>query len=153
MPWRITIIKEIVMNKSQITNSKFQINIKHQISNKTNTNTVYNLEERTFCFARETTFFCRKLPPTTSNYEYSKQAIRSSGSVGANYIEANESLSKADFLLRIKICRKEAKESAYWFRLIIETNLEQFVKDGIALQKEGTELKRIFCSILEKSRH
>jgi len=42
--------------------------------------------------------------------------VRASGSVGANYIEANESLSKKDFLMRVKICRKEAKESRYWLR-------------------------------------
>ncbi len=56
----------------------------------------YNLEERTYQFAKNITLFCKKLPQTISNREYIKQVIRVSGSVGANYIEANESLSKIE---------------------------------------------------------
>lgn len=85
---------------------------------------VYDLEERTYRFAKNVALFCKKLPRTPSNIEYTRQGIRSSGSTGANYIEANESLSKKDFMMRIKICRKESKESAYWLRLIIDTNEE-----------------------------
>ena len=69
----------------------------------------YDLEDRTFRFAKEVRAFVAKLPKTTSSIEDSKQLIRSSGSVGANYIEANESLSKKDFAMRIKISRKESK--------------------------------------------
>jgi four helix bundle protein len=54
--------------------------------------------------------------------------------------------------MRIKICRKEAKESAYWLRLIIETNSEKYTEDGNKLFNEATELKKIFSSILEKSK-
>ena len=95
--------------------------------------------------------FCKKLPRTISNAEYIKQLIRSSGSVGANYIEANESLSKKDFKMRVEICRKEAKESAYWLRLIIEMNDGKFEKKGKNLQDEAIELKKIFSAIIEKS--
>ena len=77
----------------------------------------YDLEERTYQFAKEVSLFCRKLPRTIADVEYTKQAVRSSGSVGANYIEANEALSKKDFKMRVKICRKEAKESAYWLQV------------------------------------
>jgi four helix bundle protein len=77
--------------------------------------------------------------------------IRSSGSVGANYIEANESLGKADFAMRIKICRKEAKESVYWLRLLLDTNSEDFTQEGELLQKEGIELKKILSSIINKA--
>jgi len=73
----------------------------------------YNLEKRTADFARNIRSFVRSLPRTISNIEDIKQLVRSSGSIGANYIEANESLSKKDFVMRIKICRKEAKESEY----------------------------------------
>jgi len=66
--------------------------------------------------------FVKTLPKTIANIEDSKQLIKSSGSVGANYIEANEKLSKKDFLFRMKISRKEAKESVYWLRLIDSTN-------------------------------
>lgn len=108
----------------------------------------YDLEDRTYEFAKNVSFFCKGLPRTISNAEYVKQVIRSSGSVGANYIEANEALSKKDFILRIKICRKEAKESVYWLRLIIHTNNESLSNDGNKLIQEGTELKKIFSSIL-----
>jgi len=111
----------------------------------------YDLEDRTYQFAKNVALFCKRLPKNISNIEYIKQLIRASGSVGANYIEANESLSKKDFIMRIKICRKEAKESAYWLRLIIDTNPEDFTQDGLALKQEATELKKIFSSIIENS--
>lgn len=81
----------------------------------------YDLKDGTYEFAKKIRFFTRSLPKTIQSLDDIKQIIRSSGSVGANYIEANEALSKKDFLMRIKICRKEAKESAYWLRLISET--------------------------------
>ena len=84
----------------------------------------YDLEDRTFAFAKRVRAFVKKLAMTTANLEDGKQVVRSSGSVGSNYIEANESLSKKDFIMRIKICRKEAKETRYWLRLI-DTNNEK----------------------------
>jgi four helix bundle protein len=111
----------------------------------------YDLEDRTFNFAKSVALFVRQLPKITSNFEYAKQAIDASGSVGANYIEANEALSKKDFAMRIKICRKEAKESAYWLRLIIETNDEKCSQGGEKLLAEAIELEKIFSSILAKS--
>ena len=111
----------------------------------------YDLEDRTFEFAKNIALYVRKLPRNISNLEYGKQAVDASGSVGANYIEANEALGKKDFLMRIKICRKEAKESAYWLRLIIETNDKEFAQGGLRLLNEAVELKKIFSSILAKS--
>ena len=78
----------------------------------------YDLEERTYEFARRVRAFVKLLNRTLANTEDAKQLIRASGSVGSNYIEANEALSKKDFLMRIKICRKEAKESGFFLRLI-----------------------------------
>src|SRR5258708_228599 len=76
-----------------------------------------DLADRTFLFAKNVRSFVKKLPKTIGNIEDMKQVVRSSGSVAANYIEANESLSRKDFLMRIKICRKEAKESRLWLQL------------------------------------
>jgi hypothetical protein len=76
----------------------------------------YDLEDRTLAFARRCRAFVRRLPRTVANAEDAKQLVRASGSVGANYIEANEALSKKDFRMRVKI-RKEAKEARYWTRL------------------------------------
>ncbi len=92
------------------------------MTEKPNSKHVYDLEERTFEFAKAVRIFIKTLPKSTANYEDSKQLIRSSGSVGANYIEANESLGKKVFLMKIKISRKEAKEANYWLKLLNETN-------------------------------
>ena len=113
---------------------------------------VYDLEERTFQFARDVRLFVKTLPHSVANIEDGKQLTKASGSVGANYREANESLSKKDFLMRIKISRKEAKESAYWLRLIIETNEIENINEGIRLRNEAIELKKIFSAIIEKSK-
>jgi len=78
--------------------------------------------------------------------------VKASGSIGANYIEANESLGKKDFLMRSKISRKEAKESVYWLRLIYETNTLKNEKEALRLIQEGNELKKILSSIIEKSK-
>ena len=112
----------------------------------------YDLEERTLQFAKEVRLFVKTLPKTIANMEDGKQLIKASGSVGANYREANESLSKKDFLLRIKISRKEAKESGYWLRLIHETNNLENADVAKSLIQEANELKKILSSILEKSK-
>jgi four helix bundle protein len=109
----------------------------------------YDLEFRTLVFTRTVIEFINKLPRTLTNIEIGKQLIRSAGSVGANYIEANEALSKKDFIMRIKISRKEAKESRYWLSL---TNpVADFNEEKSALIKESTELMNIFGAILRKS--
>ena len=111
----------------------------------------YDLEDRTLEFAKRVRGFVGKLRRTTANVEDGKQLIRSSGSVGANYIEANEALSKKDFLVRIKICRKEAKESRYWLKLIDTTGDSELEKEGRTLENEARELTHIFGAIVTKS--
>jgi four helix bundle protein len=111
----------------------------------------YDLENRTFEFARKVREFIKKLPKTIGNIEDGKQLIRSSGSVGANYIEANESLSKKDFVMRIKISRKEAKESKFWLMLVDMGTDKNLEKERQELVKEATELMMIFSSIMRKS--
>ena len=111
----------------------------------------YDLEERTFQFAKNVRAFVKTLPRTVTNEQDVRQLVRSSGSVGANYIEANESLSKKDFVMRIKISRKEAKESCYWLRLLDTGEKQSLDKVRTALIQEGTELTNIFGSIVRKS--
>lgn len=111
----------------------------------------YYLEERTYQFAKQVRLLVKRLPKDLINIEDSKQVIRSSGSVAANYIEANEALSKKDFSHRIKISRKEAKESILWLRLLKDTN-EEFNSDLSKLIEESTELKKILSAIYEKSK-
>lgn len=110
----------------------------------------YDLEQRTFAFAGDVRAFVRKLNHSLSNIEDAKQLLRSSGSVGANYIEANEALSKKDFIMRIKISRKEAKESTYWLKLLFVNDAElETVRDSLV--RESVELTNIFGAIVRKS--
>ena len=122
------------------------------MNNIQNKKKAYDLEERTFQFAKDVRLFVKTLPDTIANIEDCKQLIKASGSVGANYREANEALSKKDFLLRIKTSRKEAKESSYWLRLIDETNDLEKKNETVRLINEAIELKKIFSSIIGKSK-
>jgi len=111
----------------------------------------YDLEDRTIAFAENVKLLVKKLPDNIPNKEYKQQMIRSSGSVGANYIEANEALSRRDFLMRIRICRKEAKESAYWLRLVDTNEREDLEKTRKELHQEAKELVLIFGAILRNT--
>ncbi len=115
-------------------------------------NKLYNLEDRTYNFAKDIRYFIQKIPKKLTNIDDCKQLIRSSGSIGANYIEANESLSKKDFIMRIKISKKEAKESIYWLNLLVIEN-ESMENTRNKLIKESTEIMKILGAILTKSQN
>ncbi|MFA9188567.1 four helix bundle protein [Flavobacterium sp. FBOR7N2.3] len=110
----------------------------------------YDLEERTFLFAKECRIYIQKLPKTISNIEDGRQLVRSSGSVGANYIEANEKLGEKDLSFRLKIARKEAKESKYWLRLLQELNPDHTTLSE-SLLFEIEELRKILSVIITKT--
>lgn len=112
---------------------------------------VYDLEERTFLFAKRVRAFVKRLPRTISNVQDVGQLVRASGSVGANYIEANESLGKKDFLMHIKISRKEAKESRFFLRLVDTGEASDLETERAGLLQESTELMNIFGAILRKT--
>ena len=111
----------------------------------------YDLEDRTLLFAQAVRRFIKQLPKTISNLEDCKQLARASGSVGANYIEANETLGTKDFRMHIKISRKESKESRFFLRLIDTNDNDILEKERNVLVQESTELILIFGSILRKS--
>ena len=111
----------------------------------------YDLEDRTLEFAKQVREFVRKINRTLANIEDGKQLLKSSGSIGANYIEANEALSKKDFVMRIKICRKEAKESRYWLKLVNVDGKKEVEQERKVLEAEADELTHIFGSIVTKS--
>ena len=111
----------------------------------------YDLEDRTLEFGKRIIRMCKALPKNTINFKLIDQAIRSGTSMGANYREANETETKKDFKYRIRICRKEGKETIYWLNLIIEANPE-FEERTKPLLQETTELVKIFAAILEKSK-
>jgi four helix bundle protein len=110
----------------------------------------YDLGDRTLRFAKMVRNYVKSLPNTVGNMEDARQLIKASGSAGANYIEAEEALSKKDFVMRIKISRKEAKESGYWFELTEPREDQILEKENLI--KEARELTKIFGSIVEKSK-
>ena len=110
-----------------------------------------DLEDRTFLFAESVRTFVKQLPRTVSNTEDVRQLVRASGSVAANWIEADEALSKKDFLMRVKICRKEAKESRLFLRLIDTGLSKASAAPRDVLAAEARELTLIFSSIISKS--
>ena len=108
------------------------------------------LDTRTYLFAKKTRVLLRLMKHDFVSLEDAKQLTRSSGSVGANYIEANESLSSKDFIYRIKICKKEVKESIYRLELLPNSKNKTSEQLKVELIDEASQLLRIFASIVNK---
>lgn len=109
-----------------------------------------NLVDRTYGFAVRVRQFVNRLPRTLANYEDVRQLVRSSGSVAANYLESQEGLSRKDFFYRVKVCRKEARESGLWISLVDLGNDASLAEESNRLHAEAMELKRIFAAIAGK---
>lgn len=111
----------------------------------------YDLEERTAKFGEAVIDFIKTLKKDSVNLPLVNQVIRSATSIGANYCEANNASSKSDFRNKIFICKKEASETKYWFRMIARANEDK--KDGCkVLWKEANELTMIFSKITTSSK-
>ena len=110
----------------------------------------HDLEERCYLFAKRVRVFCRRLISDTANIQDIRQLVRSSGSVGANYIEANENLGQGDLRYRIKVCRKESKESMHFLGLIEVFENIELEKEREVLFDEANQLRKIFSSMLIK---
>ena len=110
----------------------------------------YDLEERTAVFGENVIDFVKGLPHDRINNELVKQIVRSSTSIGANYMEADGAASKKDFKYKLSICRKEAKEKKHWLRMIARANPE---KNGSCkkLWQEAQELTLIFSAIIKSN--
>lgn len=116
-----------------------------------NTSKFRALEERTTAFAKRVIHLCQSLPENRVNNPLVSQVVRSSGSIGANYREANEALGKKDFLYRLRLARKEGKETQHWFELIAEANPNVAAR-MTALFQEVHELRNILSAIIEKAK-
>ena len=111
----------------------------------------FDLGERTFEFARDVRLLLKKLPNTITNQVDGRQLIRSSGSIGSNYREATDPLGEKDFIFRLRISRKEAKECQYWLELIKATNSKSQNEEIIRLITEAQELRKILSTIINKN--
>ncbi|MFA6486646.1 MAG: four helix bundle protein [Candidatus Magasanikbacteria bacterium] len=112
----------------------------------------YDLEDRTLEFGKRIIRMCKSLPRDIVNDKLVSQVMRSGTSVGANYREANETDTKRDLQFRLRISRKEGKETIYWLELIIESN-PVFKKRIEPLLQEARELVKIISAIVEKTKY
>ena len=110
------------------------------------------LEDRFHNFGKKVRDFCLDLKWDIINCEYIKQVIKSSGSVGANYIEASDDLGKLDEIMKIKISRRESKESIHWLKLILTYGNDELEKERMILVDEAEQIKKILSTILNKLR-
>lgn len=129
----------------QIPGPKSQISSNNQVSNR------FDLQERTLEFGKRTIHLVKALPRSSTNLILGDQVLRSGTSMGANYREADACCTKKDFKFKIAICLKEAKETVYWLRLIMESSPE-IARRIEPLLKEAGELVKIFATIYEKSK-
>lgn len=113
--------------------------------------TKYDLTERTAKFGEEIIEFAKTLPHNPINNSLVDQLIRSGTSIGANYMEADGAESKKDFQHKIALCKKEAKETTHWFRMIAKANPETITQCR-QLWKEARELTLIFSSIIQSTK-
>lgn len=110
-------------------------------------NTAYDLEERTARFGETIIEFCLALPLNPITSPLVTQLVAAGTSIGANYCEADEAESKKDFRHKVAICRKEAKETKYWLRMIAKAVPAR--KSSAREQwSEAKELHLIFCAII-----
>ena len=114
-------------------------------------NKTYDLEERTTIFSEDILEFVKQIPQNAINIPMITQLVKSATSVGANYCEADNAVSKRDFKNKIGICRKEAKETRYWLRLIAKSN-ESLKDRARVLFQEAKELNLIFSKIFNRSK-
>src|SRR3954452_24440191 len=145
MPRRKSSVRQIPNPRNQIPSNSQTPRPKVENGSKPR-----DLEDRTFLFAESIRSFVKQLPRTISNTEDVRQLVRASGSVAANWIEADEALSKKDFLMRAKICRK-AKESRLFLRLIDAGSSQSTASTRDKLAAEARELTLIFSAIISKS--
>ncbi|MEM1158425.1 MAG: four helix bundle protein [Verrucomicrobiota bacterium] len=117
------------MVKDQTTSKEQKVNTKS-----------FDLEQRTYEFARDVRLYLKQIKFNEITESDRIQLQKSSGSVAANYIESVEALSKKDSTHRLRICRKEAKESKLWLQLILDQRPVQAVENLEALRQEAHEL-------------
>lgn len=112
---------------------------------------IYDLEERTAKFGEKVIDFCKEIPENSITRSLKSQLTRSATSVGANYCEADDAYTRKDFLHKISYCRKEAKETKHWLRMIVRAAPE-FKEKARILWREAQELNLIFSSIIRKTK-
>jgi len=141
--------KNLGKTSHKISNSKYQISNQYQMPNNKNKN--FDLEERTAKFGEDIIKFAKKIPRNTITIPIINQLIKAGTSVGANYCEADGAESKKDFEHKMGICKKEAKETKHWLRMVA-TAVPELKEESRKLWKEAQELTLIFSSSINSSK-
>lgn len=110
----------------------------------------FDLEKRTAAFGESVIEFCQTVGRTAITKPLISQLVRSACRVGANYCEADESATKREFRYRISLCRREARETKHWLRMLVAASKES-AETARVLWKEADELTRIFAAIYPNS--
>ena len=114
-------------------------------------NDKYNLEERTAKFGEDVIKFAQKIPVNPVTQRMIPQLVAAGTSIGSNYCEADDAESPKDFVHKIGICKKEARETKHWFRMIVIA-VPEFKEEARKLWQEANELNLIFNAIVRKIR-
>ena len=112
---------------------------------------VYDLEERTARFGESIIDFAKTIPPSAVTYRIISQLVGAATSVGANYVEADDAVSKKEFLKNIGTCRKEARETKFFLRMVVRA-VPEIQRQARILWVEAKELHLIFSKIWRKGR-
>ena len=131
--------------------SNFQFLISNKMTKGKNEK-IYDLEERTAIFGEAIIEFAKKIPKNVITMSLINQIVRAGTSIGANYCEADCAESKKDFEHKLGICKKEAKETKHWLRMITKA-VPPCIEEAKKLWNESNELQLIFIAIVKKSRN
>jgi four helix bundle protein len=115
------------------------------------TDSKFDLEERTAAFGNSVILLAKSVPLTPITRPLVSQLVRSATSVGANYCEADDAESRADFKHKIGICKKEARETKHWLRMLV-TAVPEAKEQAKPLWQEAKELNLIFNAIVRTTR-
>ncbi len=130
-----------------MTNDQFPMTNQFQNPNTQPAQRRFDLEERTAAFGSAIIAFAKQIPETTVTRPIITQLVRSGMSIGANYCEADNAESRKDFIHKIGICKKEAKETKYWLHMI-SIAAPEHAKEARRLWCEAKELNLIFSAIV-----
>lgn len=119
------------------------------VNSAARTKSKFDLEERTACFGEAVIRFAKGLPRDVVDVPLISQLVRAGTSIGANYCEADDAVSKKDFRHKIGTCKKEARETKYWLRMIVSAE-PKIKMEARILWQEAKELHLIFAAILRK---
>ena len=111
----------------------------------------YDLEERTARFGEEIIKFAKKIPKNSVTLSLIPQLVKAGTSIGANYCEADDAESKPDFKHKLGICKKEARETKHWLRMIVVA-VPELKEEAKKLWQEAKELNLIFNAIVRSSK-